>query len=201
MQLNGMGHMVKRPVPFWWMATRKSSSTPLVQPFSTSEFIIKNPIVKRCAGPDIHKMRVAATLQPMLEDGNVAEETRSFGTFSKHRRQLCRWLKKLDIALVVRATRAIFFKSIYESLEDTGLQAFVVNARHVKQFPGRKTDVKDSQWPATLGRYGLLRPSFIPPRNLPELGMLTRQRQKILSMLRRTDCIRHLMILGIVSGE
>lgn len=142
-----------------------------------------SPIVKRCAGLDIHKMIVVATIQLMLEDGNVVEETRSFGTFRKHRRQLCRWLKKHDIELVVMESTGIYWKSIYGSLEDFGLQTFVVNARHVKQVPGRKTDVQDSQWLATLGRYGLLRPSFIPPKDLRELRMLTRQRQKIQSML------------------
>jgi len=165
------------------MATRKSSPTPLLQPFSNSEFIMDSPIVKRCAGLDIHKMIVVATIQLMLEDGSVVEETRSFGTFRKHRRQLCRWLKKHDIELVVMESTGIYWKSIYGSLEDSGLQTFVVNARHVKQVPGRKTDVQDSQWLATLGRYGLLRPSFIPPKDLRELRMLTRQRQKIQSML------------------
>lgn len=142
-----------------------------------------SPIVKRCAGLDIHKMIVVATIQLMLEDGSVVEETKSFGTFRKHRRQLCRWLKKHDIELVVMESTGIYWKSIYGSLEESGLQTFVVNARHVKHVPGRKTDVQDSQWLATLGRYGLLRPSFIPPKDLRELRMLTRQRQKIQSML------------------
>lgn len=183
MQLYGIGRTVKRPTPVWWMATRKSSPTPLLQPFSNLEFIMKSPIVKRCAGLDIHKMIVVATVQSTLEDDSVAEETRSFGTFRKHRRQLCRWLTKHEIELVVMESTGIYWKSIYGSLEDAGLQTFVVNARHVKQVPGRKTDVQDSQWLATLGRYGLLRPSFIPPKDLRELRMLTRQRQKLQSML------------------
>lgn len=144
---------------------------------------MESPIVKRCAGLDIHKMIIMATTQLMLDDGRVVEDTRSFGTFRKHRRQLCRWLIKHGIELVVMESTGIYWKSIYGSLEDAGLQTFVVNARHVKQVPGRKTDVKDSQWLATLGRYGLLRPSFIPPKDLRELRMLTRQRQKIQSML------------------
>ncbi|PIE57517.1 MAG: hypothetical protein CSA33_07895 [Desulfobulbus propionicus] len=126
---------------------------------------MKNPIVKRCAGLDIHKMRVAATLQLLSEDGNVAEETRSFATFRKHRRQLCRWLKKIDIELVVMASSAIFFKSIYESLE---------NATHRRSWSMR----------GTLNKF-----------------LAGKQMLKIHSMLRRTDCIRHLMILGFVSGE
>lgn len=140
-------------------------------------------IVKRCAGLDVHKMVVVATVQVEQDDGSLLEETKSFGTFRKHRRQLCRWLKKHDSELVIMESTGIYWKSIYQSLENAKIQTFVVNARHVKQVPGRKTDVKDSQWLATLGRFGLLRPSFIPPQDLRELRMLTRQRQKLQGML------------------
>ena len=142
-----------------------------------------NAIVKRCAGLDVHKMVVVATVQEEQDDGSIMEETKSFGTFRKHRRQLCRWLKKHDSELVIMERTGIYWKSIYQSLENAKIQTFVVNARHVKQVPGRKTDVKDSQWLATLGRFGLLRPSFIPPQDLRELRMLTRQRQKLQGML------------------
>lgn len=142
-----------------------------------------NPIVKRCAGLDIHKMVVVATIQAEQEDGHITEVTESFGTFRKNRRQLCRWLKKHEVELVVMESTGIYWKSIYRSLEAAEIQTFVVNARHVKQVPGRKTDVKDSQWLATLGRFGLLRSSFIPPQDLRELRMLTRQRQKLQGML------------------
>ena len=76
----------------------------------------------------------------------------------------------------------IYWKSIYATLEGAGLHAHVVNARHVKQVPGRKTDVLDSQWLASLARFGLLRPSFIPPRDLRELRLISRHRQKVDSM-------------------
>lgn len=142
-----------------------------------------NPIVKRCAGLDVHKMVIVATLQIENEDGSITEETQSFGTFRKHRRQLCRWLNKHSVELVIMESTGIYWKSIYQSLELTKIKTFVVNARHVKQVPGRKTDVNDSQWLATLGRFGLLRPSFIPPQDLRELRMLTRQRQKLQGML------------------
>lgn len=142
-----------------------------------------NPIVKRCAGLDVHKMVIVATLQIENEDGSITEETQSFGTFRKHRRQLCRWLNKHSVELVIMESTGIYWKSIYQSLELAKIKTFVVNARHVKQVPGRKTDVNDSQWLATLGRFGLLRPSFIPPQDLRELRMLTRQRQKLQGML------------------
>lgn len=72
---------------------------------------------------------------------------------------------------------------MYASLEEVGIQGCVVNARHVKQAPGRKTDVSDSEWLAELGRCGLLRRSFIPPRDLRELRLLTRYRRKLSGVL------------------
>jgi transposase len=141
------------------------------------------PIVKRSAGLDVHKMTVMATILLEQEDGTLHEETREFGTFRRHRRELSAWLTENDIELVVMESTGIYWKSIYAAIEGAGLNAYVVNARHVKQVPGRKTDVKDSQWLASLARFGLLRPSFIPPKDLRELRLLTRYRMKLRDIL------------------
>jgi len=77
----------------------------------------------------------------------------------------------------------IYWKSPYAALEAVGIRAKVVNARHVKNVPGRKTDVSDAQWLATLARAGLLRGSFVPPSNLRELRLIARQRQKLVGQL------------------
>ncbi len=77
----------------------------------------------------------------------------------------------------------IYWKNIYAALEKKGLRVSVVNARHVKQVPGRKTDVKDSQWLARLARYGLVKGSFIPPKDLRELRLIARYRTKLKGML------------------
>ena len=77
----------------------------------------------------------------------------------------------------------IYWKSPYAALEAAGIRALVVNARHVKNVPGRKTDVGDAQWLATLARAGLLRGSFIPPAMMRELRLISRQRQKLVSQL------------------
>ena len=77
----------------------------------------------------------------------------------------------------------IYWKSPYAALEAAGIRAQVVNARHVKNVPGRKTDVGDAQWLATLARAGLLRGSFIPPAKLRELRLISRQRQKLVGQL------------------
>lgn len=70
----------------------------------------------------------------------------------------------------------VYWKSPYAALECVGIRAWVVNARHVKAVPGRKTDVADAQWLATLARAGLLRASFVPPAQMRQLRLVTRQR-------------------------
>lgn len=77
----------------------------------------------------------------------------------------------------------IYWKSPYAALEAVGIRAKVVNARHVKHVPGRKTDVGDAHWLAMLARAGLLRASFVPPAALRELRLIARQRQKLVGQL------------------
>jgi transposase len=77
----------------------------------------------------------------------------------------------------------IYWKSPYAALEAAGVRTLVVNAKHVKNVPGRKTDIGDAQWLATLARAGLLRGSFIPPARLRELRLVSRQRQKLVGQL------------------
>ena len=80
-----------------------------------------SPIVKSCAGLDVHKMLVVISIQTEHDDGSIMEETRSFGTFRKHRRQLCRWLKKHEVELVIMESTGIYWKSIYQSQESRHL--------------------------------------------------------------------------------
>ena len=92
------------------------------------------------------------------------------------------WLYESQIELAVMESTGIYWKCVYEELEELGVPCYVVNARHVKNVPGRKTDVSDSTWLAELARCGLLRPSFIPPRDFREIRMLTRYRKKLTGM-------------------
>jgi transposase len=140
-------------------------------------------IIKRSAGLDVHKKIVVATVLLEQSDGQVIEETRTFGAFGKGVSELVEWLVSCQIELVAMESTGIFWKNIYSALEMVSLKTYVVNARHVKQVPGRKTDVKDSQWLASLARYGLLRGSFIPEQALRELRMLTRYRIKLEGMI------------------
>lgn len=150
------------------------------------------PIVKRCAGLDVHKMQVTVTALIEQEDGSVEEETREFKTFRKHRKQLCRWLIKLGIDLAIMKSTGNYWRSIHDSLEAAGIPVWVVNARHLKQVPGKKTDVLDSKWLAMVGRMGLVRPSFVPSKDFRELRLITRQRQMSLGLVEAFDALRSL---------
>ena len=110
-------------------------------------------------------------------------EQRQFGTFKKDRRALAQWVVQLQPDEVVMESTGIYWKSPYAALEAAGIRAKVVNARHVKNVPGRKTDINDAQWLATLSRAGLLRASFIPPAKMRELRLIARQRQKLTGQL------------------
>jgi transposase len=145
-------------------------------------FIVE-AIVQRSAGLDVHKKIIVVTVLLEQADGSVKEETREYGTHHEACAQLSEWLAMQDIQLSVMESTGIFWKNIYAALEKRGLRVSVVNARHVKQVPGRKTDVKDSQWLARLARYGLVRSSFIPPQDLRELRIVARHRTKISRML------------------
>ena len=142
-----------------------------------------NPIVKSSAGLDVHKKLVVATILVEQQDGSVMEKTQEFGTFPNQRKKLALWLKANNIELIVMESTGVYWKSIYSALEEQKLNAYVVNARHVKNVPGRKTDVKDSQWLATLARFGLVRNSFIPPKELRNLRLISRYRTKLTNTL------------------
>lgn len=136
-------------------------------------------IVQRCAGLDIHKMVVVATVICEHDEGELEQYTRSFGTFRAERQALCQWLQTHRVELAVMESTGNYWKSVYAALESAGIETYVVNARHVKHVPGRKTDVSDSQWLASLGRCGLLKPSFVPGVDLQQLRLLGRYRLKL----------------------
>lgn len=134
---------------------------------------------KRVAGIDVHRMKHVVTV--LIEDaaGNLTRHPREFGGFKRDLRALAAWLRELGVELVILESTGIYWKSVHARLEEAGLATWVVNAHHVKNVPGRKTDVADSEWLAQLGRYGLVRPSFIPPKDLRELRLVSRYRRKV----------------------
>lgn len=132
-----------------------------------------------CAGLDVHKKSVEATVR-RVDQGRAHVETRSFGTLTRDLLSMSDWLKSAGVTHVAMESTDVFWKPIYNILEGL-FEVLLVNARHVKQVPGRKTDVSDSQWLAQLLGHGLLRGSFVPPRPIRDLRDLTRQRSQLVS--------------------
>ena len=140
-------------------------------------------LYKRVVALDVHQAQVTACALIEQPDGTIHIEHRQFGAFKRDRRALAEWVASLRPDEVVMESTGIYWKSPYAALEAVGIRAKVVNARHVKNVPGRKTDIGDAQWLATLARAGLLRGSFVPPAKLRELRLISRQRQKLVSQL------------------
>lgn len=140
-------------------------------------------IHNRVIGLDIHQNKISACAIVAQADGTVTVSQREFGGFKRDRQALATWARELAPEVVVMESTGIYWKSPYAALEKVGIAAWVVNARHVKTVPGRKTDVADAQWLATLARAGLVRPSFIPPAGIRYLRLIARQRQKLGGML------------------
>lgn len=140
-------------------------------------------LYKRVIGLDIHQAQITACALIEESDGSSRIEQRQFGAFKKDRRELATWVASLRPDEVVMESTGIYWKSPYAALEGVGIVAWVVNARHVKAVPGRKTDVADAQWLASLARAGLLRASFIAKADLRSLRHIARHRQKLGGML------------------
>ena len=130
-------------------------------------------VYERCCGLDVHKQTVVAcVLTPEFE------ETRTFGTMTQDLLALADWLTLHRVRHVAMESTGVYWKPVYNLLEDT-FTVLVVNARHMKAVPGRKTDVKDAEWIADLLKHGLVRGSFIPDRPQRELRELLRYRRSL----------------------
>ena len=140
------------------------------------------PIHRRVAGIDVHRMLHVVTVLIEQADGSMQRQTREFGGFRRDCRALAAWLTELGVELVVMESTGIYWKSVHAHLENAGVAAWVVNAHMIKHVPGRKTDVTDSEWLAVLARFGLVRASFIPPKDLRELRLVSRYRRKLSAM-------------------
>jgi transposase len=133
-----------------------------------------------CAGLDVHKKTVVACIRRLGPEGQPDEQVRTFGTMTGDLLELADWLAANGVVQVAMESTGVYWKPVYYLLEDL-FAVMLVNAQHIKQVPGRKTDVKDCQWIAQLLQHGLLRPSFVPPTEIRELRDLTRQRSQLIS--------------------
>jgi len=137
------------------------------------------PILKRCCGLDIHKSVIVACLIIESLDGKVKETKQTFSAMTEDLLRMKQWLLENECLDVAMESTSTYWKPVFNILEDS-MNVMVVNARLIKNVPGRKTDLNDSQWIATLLRHGLLRNSFIPPRDIRDLRDLIRYRAKLI---------------------
>jgi len=136
------------------------------------------PMVERGCGLDVHQATVVARVIVGKAGVKPRKETRTFRTVTRELLALRDWLKELGVTHVAMESTGVYWKPVYALLEDD-FELVVGNAQHIKNVPGRKTDIKDSAWIADLLRHGLIRKSFVPPEPLRALRELTRYRRTL----------------------
>lgn len=142
------------------------------------EEITFEQVVERGCGIDVHKDIIVATVRGK----RIKEKTRSFNSFTDSIIKLAEWLKRNEITHVAMESTGVYWKPIFNILE-ADFEIILVNARHIKNVPGQKTDKKDSKWITKLLLSGLLKGSFIPPKPIRELRDLTRYKRKIIGQI------------------
>jgi transposase len=131
-----------------------------------------------CAGLDVHKDTIKACLRTPLE-GKRMSTIQTFGTTTRELLRLAAWLTEAQCAQVAMESTGVYWQPVYHVLEGS-VGVLWVNAAHIKQVPGRKTDVKDGEWIAHLLECGLLKASFIPPPPIREVRAVTRHRKTLI---------------------
>jgi transposase len=139
-------------------------------------------LVTRCAGLDVAKDEVVACVRVPGGGSGRRQEVRTFSTFTSGLEALADWLAAEGVTQVVMEATGQYWKPVWQVLEERGVALMLVNARHVKILPGRKTDVADAAWLAELLEHGLLRGSFVPPVAIRELRDLTRYRKRLIQV-------------------
>jgi transposase len=135
-------------------------------------------LVERCAGLDIGKADLKACIRVPGRGGRRHHEVRTFSTMTAGLLDCRQWLLDNQVSLVGMEATGDYWKPVYHVLEDQ-LECWLLNARHMRNVPGRKTDVSDSAWIAQLIEHGLVRPSFVPPPPIRRLRDLTRYRASL----------------------
>jgi transposase len=130
----------------------------------------------RCAGLDLHKDSVVARVRCVTAP--VHDEVRTFGTTTSELIELGEWMKSHQVSHVAMEATGVYWKPVWHILEEDFLLV-LANAAHIKNVPGRKTDVNDATWIAELLAHGLIRSSFVPPPPIQELRDVTRERKQL----------------------
>jgi transposase len=130
----------------------------------------------RCAGLDVHKDSVFARVRCVSEPRH--DEVRNFGTTTSALFELNEWLSRHGVTHVAMEATGVYWKPVWHMLEES-VELVLANAQHIRNVPGRKTDVNDATWIADLLAHGLIRSSFVPPVAIQELRDLTRSRKQL----------------------
>lgn len=136
-------------------------------------------LVERCAGLDVHQASITACVRFPKEDGGREQVIETFRTTTAGLLTLHDWLASFEVTLVGMESTGVYWKSPFYMLEDD-FDCWLLNAQHLRNVPGRKTDVADAAWICQLVEHGLVRPSFVPPRPIRELRDLTRYRKALI---------------------
>lgn len=139
-------------------------------------------LLERCAGLDVHKKTVAACIMIGCGD-TMRKEIKTFGTMTDDLEELKQWLKSNEVRHIVLESTGVYWKPVFNILEDDYFDILLANARNVKNVPGRKTDINDSVWLCRLLKSGLIENSFIPPVEIRNLRDITRYRKSLVQML------------------
>ena len=137
-------------------------------------------VIARCAALDVHKASVTACVRTPAVEGGRAQQVRTFDTFLADLEALRDWLAAEGVTEVAMEATGSYWKPVWQVLEDADVELLLVNARHVKHVPGRKTDVADAVWLCELLEVGLLSGSFVPPPVIRQLRDLTRYRKQLI---------------------
>ena len=132
----------------------------------------------RCCGLDVHKETVVACLRLVI-DGKVVKEVRTFATTTASLIALSEWLTENKCTHVAMEATGVYWKPVWHILSDGDIELVLANAAHVKNVPGRKTDVKDADWVSDLLAHGLIRASFVPDTHTQEMRTLMRTRRQL----------------------
>jgi transposase len=155
------------------------------------------PIVEKCCGLDVHESTVVACLLTGPANKKAKKETRTFSAFTRDLYSLREWLLAEGVTHVAMESTSVYWMPVYAVLEEN-FTLVVGNAHHIKNVPGRKTDVSDAQWIADLLRHGLIKPSFVPPQPIRDLRDLTRYRRALVDS-RSAECNRLIKVLEMAS--
>jgi len=136
-------------------------------------------LYERCCGLDVHKDTVVACLR-LVSDGKVTTEVRTFKTTTAALLQLSAWLAANNCTHVAMEATGVYWKPVWHILDDGEFELVLANATHVKNVPGRKTDVNDAMWLAELLAHGLIRSSFVPDTQTQEMRSLLRTRKQLI---------------------